>query len=244
MLVPGRVVAQDQDPHALFFEANKLYKEGAWAHARGLYEDISRDPEAGAAVFLNLGNCYLRDNRLGPAILNYERARLLKPRDPDLDFNLGIARDRRQDKAEKQDEFMAWLSYFTGSEFFWAFAAANALFCLALLARLWRPREWTFYALMALGILWAMTGFFGTVKWYAVAHDDRAVVVASKISVRAGPGENDTLLFKLHAGTVVDCQRVEDGWSLIRFSDDKRGWTPVSGVMPIRPINRPLPGRT
>ena len=43
-------------------------------------------------VFYNLGNSYQRLGKYGYAILAYERARLLTPRDPDLSANLALAR--------------------------------------------------------------------------------------------------------------------------------------------------------
>jgi len=44
------------------------------------------------------------------------------------------------------------------------------------------------------------------------------------LDVLAGPDNQDTVLFKLHAGTIVHVERSEDGWSLVRLPDKKRGW--------------------
>ena len=45
-----------------------------------------------AALLFNLGNSYARDGNAGLAVLNYERARLLAPDDPDLRANLRYVR--------------------------------------------------------------------------------------------------------------------------------------------------------
>ena len=61
-------------------------------------------------------------------------------------------------------------------------------------------------------------------KWHQVGSDDRAVILQPEVSVLAGPESRDTVLFKLHEGTLVHLVRSEDAWSLIRLPDGKRGW--------------------
>lgn len=57
-----------------------------------------------------------------------------------------------------------------------------------------------------------------------MATDDRAVILQPELKVLAGPDIQDTALFILHAGTVVQVDRLEDEWSLVRLPDKKRGW--------------------
>jgi len=45
-------------------------------------------------VYYNLGNACFRQGKLGFAILNYEQARRLAPRDPDILANLRFAEQR------------------------------------------------------------------------------------------------------------------------------------------------------
>src|SRR5271170_1776891 len=51
--------------------------------------------EAGysAAALYNLGNAYARAGKPGMAVLNYERASLLAPNDPDVEANLRLVRE-------------------------------------------------------------------------------------------------------------------------------------------------------
>src|ERR1041384_66422 len=74
-----------------FKAANQLYNDGKFAESIGIYEKI--EPKT-AHVYYNLGNAYFRNNQLGNAILNYERARALSPRDPDVLANLKFAQER------------------------------------------------------------------------------------------------------------------------------------------------------
>jgi tetratricopeptide (TPR) repeat protein len=73
-------------------QANQQFKAGDFAGAAAAYEQILATEGPSAAVFYNLGNSYQQLKLYGPAILAYERARLLTPRDPDLLANLTLAR--------------------------------------------------------------------------------------------------------------------------------------------------------
>jgi hypothetical protein len=68
------------------------------------------------------------------------------------------------------------------------------------------------------------------VKWHQLRTDLRAVILAQEAAVLAGPDSNDTVLFKLHEGTTIHRERIEDGWSLIRLSESKRGWLKSSSI--------------
>jgi tetratricopeptide (TPR) repeat protein len=75
-----------------FREANHLFASGDFAKSAGIYQKIIDTNGASASLYYNLGNSEYRLGHLGPAILAYERARLLSPRDPDLIANLNLAR--------------------------------------------------------------------------------------------------------------------------------------------------------
>ncbi|MES2438510.1 MAG: tetratricopeptide repeat protein [Verrucomicrobiota bacterium] len=75
-----------------FDDANTRSKAGDFTGAAEAYEKILAEEGPDSAVFFNLGNCYQGLRRYGPAILAYERARLITPRDPDLLANLALAR--------------------------------------------------------------------------------------------------------------------------------------------------------
>ena len=72
--------------------ANQRFKAGDFAGAAAAYEKILSAEGPRASVYYNLGNAYQNLKQYGPAILAYERARLLTPRDPDLLANLALAR--------------------------------------------------------------------------------------------------------------------------------------------------------
>jgi tetratricopeptide (TPR) repeat protein len=221
----------------LFFEANRAYKEGRYQNAVDDYLQLAKKGYANGNLYYNLGNAYFRSGQLGRAILNYKRAQLLIPRDADLNFNLRYAFDQTRDAVSPSQNFLNqaffWLDGMTLRELLWAFGVLNIMFWGILLLRLFTRPEWTYYVFIVLLIFWMVIGGSSAVKWHQLRTDQRSVILAPEIDVLAGPDSKDTLLFKLHEGTTVLCERTEDGWSLIRLSESKRGWVKSSDLEPI-----------
>jgi len=218
----------------LYFEANRAYQEDRYQEAINGYIELIGNGYVNGHLYYNLGNAYFRAGQLGRAILNYKRAQLLIPRDADLNFNLRYAIDQSQDAVSVDQNFLKqaffWLDEITLRELMWVFAVLNLLFWGILLLRLFRRPEWTYYVFIVLLTFWLVGGVSLGVKWHQFQTDRRAVILAGEVDVLAGPDSNDTVLFKLHEGTTVHRERIEDGWSLIRLSENKRGWLKSSDI--------------
>jgi tetratricopeptide (TPR) repeat protein len=232
------LVAQMVPGEALFFTANQAYQEGRFQDAVDNYEALLASGYRNGHIFYNTGNAYFRLGQLGRAILNYERARVAIPRDADLNFNLRQARDQLRDAVETDKDFVRvalfWLDYLNLKELFWIFAVINILFWGMLTVRLLRRSDWSYYCVLILLIAWVVSGLSFGVQYHRLAFDDRAVILEQEADILAGPDSKDTLLFKLHEGTMVHNERMEDGWSLIRLSDTQRGWIRADALGMIR----------
>lgn len=230
LLVGAALVSAEpvHDREALFFRANEAYGAGRFQEAAQAYEQLIGSGPAGGDVYYNLGNCYVKLHRLGMALLNYERARILIPRDADLAYNSSYTIKQTLDKITPERHFLDnaffWTDSLTRPEAGMVFAVINILLWTLLLVRLWRRSEWSFYALLVCTAVWFVSGSALGWKWYGLAHDSRAVVIVDEAQVLAGPDSQDTLLFKLHDGAMAIRERREPGWDLIRISKDKRGW--------------------
>ena len=233
--------AETRAREELFFKANQAYREGRFQEAIDGYTRLVQDGQGNGHLYYNLGNAYFRQNDLGKAILFYERAYRLMPRDADLRFNLGYALDQTRDAIPKNQSFIRmtffWLNDFNLGELFWGFAIVNILFWGVLLLRFFFQREWTYYVLFVFLFFWLIAGLSFGLKWHQLATDDRAVILQKEVSVLAGPDTQDTVLFKLHEGTMVDVERSEDGWSLVRLPDKKRGWLTGDAIERIRRVD-------
>src|SRR4030081_1101415 len=100
----GPVFAADD---GTFAKANQAYAEARFQEAAEGYESLVQAGHWNAALFYDLGNAYYRLGSFGKAILNYERALTLDPRQPEADANLRLARDEaralelRKDRIER-----------------------------------------------------------------------------------------------------------------------------------------------
>jgi tetratricopeptide (TPR) repeat protein len=229
-----------------FFKANQAYGEGRFQEAIQGYDLLIRSGHRNGHLYYNLGNAYFKTEQLGPAILNYERAYLIMPRDADLNFNLSYARDQMRDAIPQSQGFLQaaffWLDSLSMAEMFWAFALMNVLFWGTLFMRLFLRTEWTYYLFLILLIFWLIGGTSFGLKCYQKSTDDRAVILKQEVSILAGPDVRDTVLFKLHEGTIVHHERSEDGWSLVHLPDRKRGWVKAEAVELILAVPSEGPG--
>ena len=92
VLVGAGMLARAADPQTTLDQANTAFAQKDYGRAAGDYQAILAQQGFSAPVLFNLANAYYRDGKLGLAILNYERARLLAPSDGDIAFNLHVAR--------------------------------------------------------------------------------------------------------------------------------------------------------
>jgi tetratricopeptide (TPR) repeat protein len=230
--------AQTNGWEEVFFSANQAFKAGEYQEAIDGYQHLVESGHESGHLYYNLGNAYFRANQIGEAILNYERARLLIPRDADLNFNLRHARDQMQDAISESLGFVRqtffWLDSVTVNELFWTFSIVNVLFWGALLTRLFHRGEWNYYLSLVLLIFWLIASISFGLKWYERATDDRAVILEREVNIVAGPDVNDTVLFKLHEGSIVHFERSEEGWYLVSLPDKKRGWVQAEAVERIK----------
>ena len=232
LAVPLAAVTPERDSE--YQQAHLAYREARYQAAYDGYAQLLGTAGADGHLLYNLGNAAFRLNQIGRAILSYEKAQVLLPRDADLKFNLGHAREQIRDVIPEAESFVGtaffWLDSLTLAEFFWCFAAANILFWGILAIRIYSRAEWTYSLLFLLLAFWLLAGISFGVKWQLTRTDDRAVILQTELSVLAGPDIRDTLLFKLHEGTIVHLERSEEGWALIRLSDGRRGWLRGEGL--------------
>jgi len=228
--------AENGDRLNAFVKANAAYASGDYQTAIDQYKVVIQSGEPTGSLYFNIGNCYYRLNQIGQAILYYERAMQYIPDDPDLLFNLQHVRNQIEDQSEKRAALplITTLKRFSLSELFWFMMICHLGFWGILIIRRFHRSEWSYYTFVGLSILWTISLVSFSVKWYDIYSDNRGVIVSPKIIVRAGPDENETALFELHAGSIVGCERHEGNWRLIQFAKGKRGWAKMENVVPVR----------
>ena len=179
-----------------FDRANGQFKAGDFSGAASAYEKILAAEGPRATVFYNLGNSYQQLKRYGPAILAYERARLLTPRDPDLLANLALAR-KAATVAEVPGPYPRLdvaLNYLSPNEWSWL-VAGSALFlgCLAVVCGAVGPA-----CLAGVCIIAGATALY-----LQRVETGRGVVLSADAAVRLSPFEKAESLGTPGVGRIV-----------------------------------------
>ena len=237
--------AVDASGDNLFFKANRLYFKGEFEAAVKTYESILKNynsellfySESCGELFYNTGNCYFRLGKKGKAVLNYERARLFMPRDDDLKYNIEYLQDMLEDNIPQKKNIISdifGVNFFSRTEIALLFCLVNCLLFLFLSIRIFLKTEWTFYLVNIFLIFWIVSGVSFCIMLKETTFDDRAVILEKEVDVLAGPDKKDTLLFKVHEGTMAYYEKNESNFSLIRLPDGQRGWLISSAIETIR----------
>ena len=227
-LAPGEASAQSA-ALGLYSEGNDLYRRGEFAAARTRYLAAAGTGARDARLFYNLGNACFKDGRLGEAVVWYERARRLSPRDEDVLANLRFLRRVKRDREAEGDGGFLYRLYLwpTLNELFAALSLSLAGLCTAAGWRLVRgPGAAAAVALgLCLGGILGSGAFAGT-RLYHEATRSEAVVTAADGQARSGPDPGQTPVFVVHEGTKVAVERREGEWVLVRLDNGLGGWLP------------------
>jgi tetratricopeptide (TPR) repeat protein len=224
-----------------FEAANAAFAAGLYDEAIAGFQSVVATGGYSSALLFDLANAYLRAGRLGEAILWYERARLLAPRDPDVQANLRQA--RRAANLPLPADGDAWSRLEErASPDGWAILASASLFlaaALAVAARLGRaptrPRSGGRglpVAVAAALLLAAGAALLAATRLRAF---DRAVILGPDPALRVAPYEQATVSSALDPGELVRVERDHEGFRLVRTDDGRSGWVREAAAEPIVP---------
>lgn len=122
-------------------KAKTFYKAKTYDSAAIYFEKIAAQKPGNAEVYYNLGNTYYRLNKIGPAVLNYERALHLDPEMQVAKDNLTLTQNRITNNITQVNDifFMNWWKEITAAKMatMWAMVSFGvfALFILLLFIR-------------------------------------------------------------------------------------------------------------
>jgi tetratricopeptide (TPR) repeat protein len=241
-LVAGKMILTSDDPMDVetMDVANQLYKTGKYSASAQVYEQLLSRGEVNSALYYNLGNAYYSQGDFGRAILNYQRALQLTPRDPDVHANLEIAREQSgYTKPEPANPFES-LADLTST---WLTMDEIALLTLGI----WLLLGFTFFSYRQLnpGRLRtiALNGIFFTILLFLVAGvsfgsrlllertKPDAVIITNNVSLSSNPGSEKPSGISLNSGAEVKLIDIQGEWAKLSLSNDLfEGWIPLSSV--------------
>ena len=219
-----------------FREANGSYSQGEYEKAIEAYEELLGIVGPSAGLYYNLGCAALKAGRLGSAVVNFQRAARLQPRDEDIKANLKFIEALTKSESEEEigeenllfSFLIRWVFQLTESElavmqlfFLFIFAAGATLLAIGL------SGTWQRTALMAAGtglfFLLLNSALLG-IHIYRNNYVRGAVVIEANAEARSGPGEDNTRVLVLPEGTLLRVRQERSGWVLVSLSSGRSGW--------------------
>ncbi len=232
-------------------EANQLFREAHTPEDFSLvaahYEALVADGLINGYLFYNLGNAYLKANKLGFAILNYRRAKNYLGNDPYLEENLIYARSLVQEKVQfslSEEEqlrksFFFWHYAWTYQSKFAIFFMTYSIFWILLFFQLclqFFQKKLPLWPLTTLlGIIALIFGgsiFFQEQEW---RNFPPAVLVDSGV-VRKGDSDTYDALYEkqeIPSGVEVTIMEKRSSWVKVKLPDGLHGWVKRTSVAPV-----------
>lgn len=222
-------------------QANDYALNGKYEQAVPIYENLIKEDFESVALFYNLGNCYYHLKNASSAVLNYERALRLAPKDGDILHNLALTQEELIEKKVASyppifyKRWWTWLVTTFGSGTWAIFALLDIwlAFGLAILfvqkkEILFKKRAFTgavvclFFALLCT--------LFAYNKYQLEYHNPHAVVFAATSALKNGPNDNSKAVTPLSPGIKVQILEQTDAWAKVRLSDGQEGWVKMEEV--------------
>ncbi len=224
------------DPEQLFARGNDHYEKAEYGKAIDEYKNVLDEGYESGPLYYNMAGAYFKAGSLGRAILNYERAKNVMPRDADLISNYRFARTTAKGRVIPEKGIWTWTplrlysASFTVDELTWLSSGIYMLIIILLFIAVLRPDK-SRQVLAAAVLLFVFILFNSVVVWHEVDKmDTAAVTIAPEAEALFGPFDSATEFFTLWEGMDVTILKTKDDWYKVRRADGKVGWVRKSDV--------------
>jgi len=246
LLLFGSIPLLKAQPAALqdsLAKGNQLYTSGKYADAVKSYEYVAGKGFESFELYYNLGNALYKSNNITFAILNYERALRLNPKNEDARFNLEMAKKQVVDNIDLLPEpgFLRWWHELIssrpvdkwGTHSLVSFFVFLLLFALFLFATSIRNKQLTFWLAVITLAYSLLTFSFGSSQRSKLVNHNSGVITERSVRMKGSPSETGTELFILHEGLSVQITDKLGDWIEIRLADGNKGWLKESSLIRI-----------
>ncbi|MBN2134857.1 MAG: SH3 domain-containing protein [Acidobacteria bacterium] len=229
-------LAETDNPSArkLFDEAGEYYRLGKWDYAAANYIKIIKSGIENHIIFYNLGNCYFRMKKIGPAMLAWEKALKLNPGDIQIEQNIAFASRMIADKFEEPERhflaalFSGIVSLFSVNGWFiitiiFTWLGGTAFFIFQTTSKRVLKRV-VMYLVIVFILFIFTTGILTYISYNKIESENYGIILAPSVQVRSGPGNNNPVLFVLHEGVKVNVESEQGEWTRISVPNGFNGW--------------------
>lgn len=226
LLTAGATAGVQED----FSAANRLYEEGKFAAALPLYLRVS-ERVTDWKVLYDIGNCHYKLEQYLAAKIDYLKARRLRPLDDSIAKNIAMTNRHFRDLLPPPEpdfvsrSLQALESKLSLDSVSVLLLAAVLLLnaCLFLLQTRGKSKK-ILYATALFFFLTLALGAYHASRASALGHSDTAVIRQADSLLRSGPGEDNTVLFKVNPGLEVKIIDRFHDWVQVTASAQIAGW--------------------
>ena len=207
---------------------------GASAVASSDTTPVAASSSYSATSLYNLGNSYARAGKPGLAVLNYERASLLEPNDPDIEANLRYVRQGAHLAEEPRSNWQRAVT--VGSPTLWSFFGVLGVLllgCALLAGERYPAHRWKRRIAVLVGfLLLGATAGNALVLWPSL---HAAVIVTAATPVQVSPVPMGDQLFTLPEGETVTITAEHEDFVLVQTGRGRKGWVARVNLVPVVP---------
>jgi len=211
-------------PTNAFTAGNTAYAAGRFTEAaEWFHTELQQTPSAEA--LRNLGNAQWQDGKVGPAILAWERAQWINPRDAEAGASLRFARSLRELTTPTLRWWELFSTYLPSEAWGWlAVLSFWSTLCFAVIFPVtmgWRRTGGQqSFAAIGLGIfLLAVTGLAGV-----QTRLNRAIITSATVNLLQAPALHAPVAGKLAAGDAVRVASARGHFYYLHTGTGETGW--------------------
>lgn len=225
----------DADAGDQFNLANTAYSQGDFNIAVTMYEELIAGHGYAPGLLYNLANSYVLLGQPGRAVLNYERARLLAPANPDIASNLT---QLKHDQGLFDEEPSGWAritDLLTLGQWSLLGLSGGGLLLATAIFPLFRGGTLRvaapiFICSLAAIVLSAAAGHTLYEKWSGV------VVLSPKARLIVSPFDGAASIGEVQEGRIVyPLGEEHNGYVRVREVTGRKGWIPKAHTEPLIP---------
>ena len=227
MLIVGLGAQSFQDD---FNKASQLYEDGNFKESLEIYLSIDKYIK-NWKLFYNIGNCYFKLNQYVEAKIYYLRSKKLKPFNNSINKNIEIVNRKFKDKIQKPKlDFFNKLLLRIESILSLNFVSTILLILILILnififmLLIDGKNKAVLYFISFLFIFTILVSFYHIYRVSKHNLKESAVIIDNNVELRSGPGDNNTVLFKVNQGLEVKIIERSKNWLQVSASSQIAGW--------------------
>ena len=220
-------------------QGNLAYRNGDYEKSLEWYQKILDTGYESGTVYYNMGNCCYKLDKIGFAVLYYEKAIKLMPGDSEIKFNLDLTNLKVLDRVDLLPRFLLfnWWDavkyFFSLRELTYLVIIVYVIISITLIIYFFIKTEHFRRIVFSLFIVSLALLLFWTFILILNIKDTKnieAVVVSKVVIVESAPEESSTNVFILHEGIKVKLTDQRGEWAKIELRDGKSGWMKFTNI--------------